>query len=115
MILLKEAIFADVIDEFSSIFSVIMHFRRWKYSFKMSYEQAYISLCLPKLLEPYVSYQLISWNVLSADSNIESMMWVQDLLFFIKQGNKVEYEDTDVLFIPQIIDNIIIPKLSGKM
>ena len=109
-------IFSDVIDEFSKMFSVVMHFREWKYSFPTSYQQAYLSLCLPKLLKPYITLQLISWNPLISSSNnisLEHMQWVQDLLFFVKSFD-VDPSDSDLLLIPRIVESIIIPKLTGK-
>ena len=112
----KEEIFSDVIDDFSKLFSVIMHFREWKYNFPTSYEQAYLSLCLPKLIKPYVTLQLISWNPLSTSSSLELMPWMQDLLFFAYHGESfgVDSSDSDLLLIPRVVESVVIPRLTGK-
>lgn len=115
----KEEIFSDVIDDFSKMFSVVMRFREWKYNFPTSYEQAYLSLCLPKLLKPYISLQSISWSPLTCSSDgvsLEQMPWIQDLLFFMYQGNcfDVDPSDSDLHLIPRTVETVLIPKLTGK-
>lgn len=112
----KEQVFSDVIDDFSEIFSVVMHFREWKYNFPTSYKQAYLPLCLPKLLKPYITLQLVSWNPLADDVCLELMPWIQDLLFFVYQGESfdVDPSDPDLHLIPRIVETVIIPKLTGK-
>ena len=116
----KEEIFSDVLEDFSKIFPVIMHFREWKYNFPTSYEQAYLSLCLPKLLKPYVQLQLITWNPLKsspAGVSLEGMSWVQDLLFFAYQGEtqEVDSSDSDLLLLPRVVEAVVIPKLAGTL
>lgn len=109
----RENIFADVVDDFSKIFSILMHFRGWKYNFSASYEQAYISLCLPKLLAPYVSLQLISWNPLNSSEymKFEEMAWLRDLLFY--EFNDEYKTDSDLHLIPRVIELTVFPKLTG--
>jgi hypothetical protein len=98
------------------IFSVVAHFREWKYNFPTSYNQAYISLCLPKLLAPYVSLQLASWNPLSPSNDVylEKMQWLQDLLFFEYHSPEAISSYSDLLLIPHIVQNTVISKLTGK-
>ncbi|NWJ10498.1 GCFC2 factor, partial [Crypturellus undulatus] len=57
-------IFEDVRAEFSDIGQILLKFQEWKEKFPDSYCDAYISLCLPKLLNPLIRAQLISWNPL---------------------------------------------------
>lgn len=104
-------------DDFSKIFSVVAHFREWKYNFPTSYNQAYISLCLPKLLAPYVSLQLASWNPLLAESNtrLENMSWLQDLLFFEYHSPEINSTNSDLQLIPHIVESVVIPKLRGTI
>lgn len=111
----KENIFSDVIDNFSRIFLVMMYFREWKYNFSQSYNQAYISLCLPKLLAPYVSLQLLSWNPLSHFLDFENMLWLKDLLFFEFHADEKMNSDTDIYLIPRIIELSVVPKLKGTI
>lgn len=110
-------IFSDVLEDFSSISQVIMRFREWKYNFSESYDQAYISLCLPKLLVLYVQLELIPWRPNSSQSMdvLEYSAWMDELLFFVEQY-KCENEtfDSDVNIIPRIVELTVIPKLTSK-
>lgn len=64
--ILKESqeIFTDVQDDFSDVKKILSRFNEWRVSFPESYTNAYISLCLPKLLAPLIRHQLIGWNPL---------------------------------------------------
>lgn len=60
----SQKVFDDVIEDFSAISIILCHFEKWKHQQQESYEEAYISLCLPKLLAPLVRLQLLDWNPL---------------------------------------------------
>lgn len=64
--ILKECqgIFTDVQDDFSDVKQILSRFNEWRVSFPDTYTNAYISLCLPKLLAPLIRHQLIGWNPL---------------------------------------------------
>lgn len=64
--LLKKAqeVFADVQTEFWDVKKILSRFNEWRVSFQESYSNAYIGLCLPKLLAPLIRHQLIGWNPL---------------------------------------------------
>ena len=51
-------------EEFSSPESVKENFERWKFTYGDTYREAYIGLCMPKLLNPFVRADLILWNPL---------------------------------------------------
>ena len=59
-----DKLFDDVVDEFASISMIKSRLETWKFQFPQSYQQAYISLCLPKLFVPFVKLQLLTWNPL---------------------------------------------------
>ena len=59
-----DKLFDDVVDEFASISMIKSRLEKWKFQFPQSYQQAYLSLCLPKLFLPFVKLQLLSWNPL---------------------------------------------------
>lgn len=60
----SQKIFNDVQDDFSDVKKILSRFNEWRVSFSESYTNAYISLCLPKLLAPLIRHQLIGWNPL---------------------------------------------------
>lgn len=56
--------FSDVQDEFCNVKKILSHFEEWRGCYSDSYHSAYISLCLPKLLNPIIRHQLLAWNPL---------------------------------------------------
>uniref|UniRef100_A0A671ND94 GC-rich sequence DNA-binding factor 2-like n=1 Tax=Sinocyclocheilus anshuiensis TaxID=1608454 RepID=A0A671ND94_9TELE len=73
--LLKKAqeVFADVQTDFWDVKKILSRFDEWRVSFQGSYSNAYIGLCLPKLLAPLIRHQLIGWNPLQ---NV--LFWLSD-------------------------------------
>ena len=61
-------LFEDVVDDFSDTDSVREKFYDWKNKYGDTYKEAYIGLCLPKLVNPFVRLQLINWNPLQVTS-----------------------------------------------
>lgn len=57
-------VFEDVVEDFHSLDFIKSHFEVWRRDFADSYRDAYIGLCLPKLFNPLVRLQLITWNPL---------------------------------------------------
>ncbi|KAH8848813.1 PAX3- and PAX7-binding protein 1 [Schistosoma japonicum] len=77
------ALFEDVVEEFCELPLILTKFMEWRNKYPESYQQAYVSLCLPQLFSPIIRIQLIGWNPLSNyTSSIEEMKWFQDLLDF---------------------------------
>lgn len=54
-------IFIDASDEFCDIRKIITRFIDWYTVDQKSYNEAYISLCLPKIIAPFVRLELIDW------------------------------------------------------
>ena len=114
----SKEVFSDVVDDFSKLSSIKEHFEGWKFNFSSSYEQAYISLCVPKVFAPFVRLQLLHWNPLDQDSSeqLEDMLWFQVLMFFgFSEGREVDPEDDDLQLIPNLVDLVVIPKLTGRL
>lgn len=55
-------------EDFSEVDSVRERFEDWKQTYKDTYQDAYIGLCLPKVLNPYIRLSLINWNPLEVGS-----------------------------------------------
>ncbi|NXA49219.1 GCFC2 factor, partial [Nothocercus julius] len=69
-------IFEDVRSDFSDTGQILLKFQEWKEKFPDSYCDAYIGLCLPKLLNPVIRAHLISWNPLEQNFvELEEMPW----------------------------------------
>ncbi|XP_034515326.1 GC-rich sequence DNA-binding factor 2 isoform X2 [Ailuropoda melanoleuca] len=60
----RKKIFEDVHDDFCNIQHILLKFQQWREKYPDSYYEAFISLCIPKLLNPLIRVQLIDWNPL---------------------------------------------------
>lgn len=59
-----DEVFEDVVDEFSTLPTIRQHFERWKAGYADSYSQAFMSLCLPKVIAPFARLQMLMWSPL---------------------------------------------------
>ena len=69
-----DEVFEDVVDEFSTLPTIRQHFEQWKTSYPDSYSQAFMSLCLPKVVAPFARLQMLMWNPLQVS-------WMQSQYF----------------------------------
>ncbi|NXO77197.1 GCFC2 factor, partial [Sitta europaea] len=84
-------IFEDVHADFCDIRKILLKFQEWKEKFPDSYCDAYISFCLPKLLNPLIRVQLISWTPLEQNSTeLEEMPWFRAIEEFSDVENVSE-------------------------
>lgn len=66
-------VFSDVVDEFCSIRGVASRFESWRNTDAVAYREAYVSLCLPKVLGPLVRLKMLLWNPLQVNSAITNV------------------------------------------
>uniref|UniRef100_A0A8C6X734 PAX3 and PAX7 binding protein 1 n=1 Tax=Naja naja TaxID=35670 RepID=A0A8C6X734_NAJNA len=72
-----------------------------------------IGLCLPKLLNPLIRLQLLTWNPLEDKcQDFESMLWFESLLFYGCEEYDQEKDDADVSLLPTIVERVLLPKLT---
>ncbi|NWR30832.1 GCFC2 factor, partial [Tachuris rubrigastra] len=84
-------VFEDVHADFCDIRKILLKFQEWKEKFPDSYCDAYISFCLPKLLNPLIRVQLISWNPLEQNlTELEEMPWFRAIEEFSDAENVSE-------------------------
>ncbi|XP_056592523.1 PAX3- and PAX7-binding protein 1 [Triplophysa dalaica] len=111
----SKKLFEDVVEDFHSLDSIKTHFETWKKLYFACYRDAYIGLCLPKLLSPLIRLQLIPWSPLEVGCpNFENMLWFESLLFYgcDEQSAMKQEEDVDNGLLPAIVERIILPKLA---
>ncbi|OCT79045.1 intron Large complex component GCFC2 [Xenopus laevis] len=109
-------IFEDVHEDFHQIKNILSRFTEWRERFAESYYDAYISLCLHKLLNPIIRVHLLDWNPLEDNKDLETMTWCQDLEEFCYRGDEVdmnEEEKPDHKVLSAVIEKTVIPKVSG--
>nr|XP_004468673.1 PAX3- and PAX7-binding protein 1 isoform X2 [Dasypus novemcinctus] len=106
-------IFEDVLESFYSIDCIKSQFEAWRSKYYMSYKDAYIGLCLPKLFNPLIRLQLLTWTPLEAKCrDFENMLWFESLLFYGCEEREQEKDDVDVALLPTIVEKVILPKLT---
>ncbi|CAJ1063923.1 PAX3- and PAX7-binding protein 1 [Xyrichtys novacula] len=106
--------FEDVVEDFHSIDYIKSHFEVWRREYADCYRDAYIGLCLPKLFNPLVRLQLITWNPLEANcANFEYMLWFESLLFYgFEEHSILQKGDGDISLLPAIVEKVILSKLT---
>ncbi|XP_069831927.1 intron Large complex component GCFC2 isoform X2 [Dendropsophus ebraccatus] len=116
VLLLCKPIFEDVHEDFCQVKNILSKFDEWRERFPETYYDAYISLCIPKLLSPLVRVQIINWNPLQETEDLEQMSWYRDLDDFCfskaDQENNME-DDPDHKVLSAVIEKTVIPKVSG--
>eukprot|EP00096_Caligus_rogercresseyi_P008578 TRINITY_DN2762_c1_g1_i4.p1 TRINITY_DN2762_c1_g1~~TRINITY_DN2762_c1_g1_i4.p1 ORF type:complete len:424 (+),score=101.64 TRINITY_DN2762_c1_g1_i4:2818-4089(+) len=109
-------ILSDVIEEFSTLGGISERLKAWKEEDFDSYNDAYVSICLPKIFSPLVRLQLLFWNPLTEHINIEEMEWFKALaVYSYRHGEDIEslQKDPDKRLIPSLVEKVLIPKASG--
>lgn len=107
-------VFEDALEDFHSLDCIKSHFEVWRRDYPDCYRDAYIGLCLPKLFNPLVRLQLITWNPLEAQcANFEYMLWFESLLFYgFEEHSILQRGDGDIGLLPAIVEKVILSKLT---
>uniref|UniRef100_A0A6B2EHK5 Putative transcriptional regulator binding to the gc-rich sequence n=1 Tax=Phlebotomus kandelakii TaxID=1109342 RepID=A0A6B2EHK5_9DIPT len=114
-----EMLFADVADEFCQIQEILFKFQSWKNTDSAAYRDAYVSLCLPKIIGQLVRLQMITWNPLADQCpDIEKNQWYSACMMYAYSDTETEESlsiDPDVTLVPVLIEKIILPKLMEQI
>ncbi|XP_055017049.1 GC-rich sequence DNA-binding factor 2 isoform X2 [Boleophthalmus pectinirostris] len=114
ILLRSKAVFSDVKDDFYEVKKILSRFEEWRRCYSDSYHNAYISLCLPKLLHSIIRHQLLSWNPLKDTSeSFENMPWFTALETFCHGHGHEELEHTDRQTVTSVIEKTLFPKLTA--
>lgn len=110
-------IFSDVMDDFSSVKGILLKCESWRKTDIEAYTEAYVPLCIPKIISPIIRQQLIIWNPLmeSVPDHLECTNWYNSLLLYALDRKETEDTlklDPDVRLIPLTIEKVLIPKLT---
>ncbi|KAK2089548.1 PAX3- and PAX7-binding protein 1 [Saguinus oedipus] len=93
-------VFEDVLESFYSIDCIKSQFEAWRSKYYTSYKDAYIGLCLPKLFNPLIRLQLLTWTPLEDMNQVSG------------HEREQEKDDVDVALLPTIVEKVILPKLT---
>uniref|UniRef100_A0A668A169 GC-rich sequence DNA-binding factor 2 n=1 Tax=Myripristis murdjan TaxID=586833 RepID=A0A668A169_9TELE len=110
----SQDVFSDVQEEFSEVKKILSRFEEWRAAHSESYHSAYISLCLPKLLNPIIRHQLLAWNPLK-DSNgdFEALPWYTAVETFCHGQGHEELEHTDRQTLRNVIEKTLLSKMTA--
>lgn len=114
-----EALFSDVADEFCQIQEILSKFHSWKQTDASAYRDAYVSLCLPKILGQLIRLQMVTWCPLADQCpDIEKSPWYSACMMYAYSETETEETlsiDPDVTLVPVLVEKIILPKLTGEL
>ncbi|XP_012587041.1 PREDICTED: GC-rich sequence DNA-binding factor 2 isoform X2 [Condylura cristata] len=108
-------IFEDVHDDFCNIQNILLKFQQWREKFPDSYYEAFISFCIPKLLNPLIRVQLIDWNPLKSDSiGLKQMPWFTSIEKFMEKSmeNSKKEDNSDKKILSLVISKTVIPRFT---
>ncbi|CAH1369280.1 hypothetical protein MTP99_010743 [Tenebrio molitor] len=108
-------VFEDVVEDYSSVANILIKFEEWRENDIAAYNEAYATLCLPKVVSPLVRLDLIFWDPLNDSVDIERLEWYRTLALYGLHDDESEItlaQDPDINLLPTIVEKIIIPKLT---
>ncbi|XP_061601300.1 GC-rich sequence DNA-binding factor 2 [Cololabis saira] len=110
----SKGVFSDVQDDFCDVKKILSRFEQWRGSHSESYHNAYISLCLPKLLNPIIRHQLLAWNPLKdVSGDFENFPWFSPVETFCHGHGHEELEHTDRQTLSNIVEKTVVPKMTA--
>ncbi|KAM5227562.1 intron Large complex component GCFC2 [Ctenodactylus gundi] len=107
-------VFEDVQDDFCNIQNILLKFQQWREKFPDSYYEAFVGLCIPKLLNPLIRVHLIGWNPLKLDSTgLKQMPWFTSIEEFMDNGVEDKKDNSsDEKILSTVINKTIVPLLT---
>ncbi|VDL84481.1 unnamed protein product [Nippostrongylus brasiliensis] len=132
-------VFVDALDDYSHLKKVLDRMVDWFAVDSTTFQDAYISLCIPKLASPYVRIQLITADILNVESLcipklaspyvriqlitadilnrddfiLSSMPWYHDCVKAIADNSDIDPKhEIATGMIPLIIEKVVLPYLT---
>ncbi|GLJ48054.1 hypothetical protein SUGI_1014650 [Cryptomeria japonica] len=112
-----EHVFGDAAQNFSQLSIVKERFEGWKRLYSSAYRDAYMCLSAPAIFSPFVRLELLKWDPLYEDADINNMQW-HTLLFDYGMPENVkdfEPEDADADLVPGLVEKIALPILHHEV
>ncbi|XP_053692746.1 PAX3- and PAX7-binding protein 1 [Sabethes cyaneus] len=111
-------VFDDADEEYSDIGCILAKFQNWREHEMDAYKDAYVSLCLPKIVGPLIRLRHVLWNPVSGQDEFEFEReeWYRSCALYGRRPDETEIslaEDPDVRLIPTLIEKIVLPKLTA--
>lgn len=112
-----ELIFDDVSDEFCDLSLILQKLDEWKKKDLNAYKDAYVNLCLPKIISIFIRWKTIMWNPFINENyeDFDKMDFYHPMALYGKIDNETEEmlkNDPDIFLIPTVVEKVILPKLN---
>ncbi|CAJ0564997.1 unnamed protein product, partial [Mesorhabditis spiculigera] len=110
---LLDFVFVDALDEYSNISKVLDRIIDWLVVDGKSFQDAYVHLCIPKLLSPYIRLQLCQAEILK-DPNfrLDDQAWYTDILTAGASSEIDPQHPVVVGLLPAIVEKVVVPYLT---
>uniref|UniRef100_A0A1I7VH53 GCFC domain-containing protein n=1 Tax=Loa loa TaxID=7209 RepID=A0A1I7VH53_LOALO len=107
-------VFVDALDDFCRIDRILSKFVDWLVHDEESFTNAYIQLCIPKLISLFIRLELIDWGPLENDSRpVNSMRWYENLITCAATSSNIIVEHPVVAsFVPLCIEKVLLWKIT---
>ncbi|KAL3998108.1 GC-rich sequence DNA-binding factor-like family protein [Acanthocheilonema viteae] len=107
-------VFVDALDDFCRIDRILSRFIDWLAHDEESFTNAYIHLCIPKLISLFIRLELIDWGPLENDSRpVNSMRWYEDLITCAASSSNINVEHPVVVsLVPLCIERVVLWKIT---
>ena len=105
-------LFVDVEDDFSTLRGILTKLEDWRTIDPDTYNESYVSLCIPKMISPIIRLQIITWNPIMESAELERS---DSFLLYgstTKETEEFLQRDPNIHLIPSVIEKLIIPKLT---
>uniref|UniRef100_A0A336M271 CSON010770 protein n=1 Tax=Culicoides sonorensis TaxID=179676 RepID=A0A336M271_CULSO len=111
-----ETMLDDAADDFAQINGILSKFEAWKRKYPDTYNDAYIHICIPKILGPLIKLKLVLWNPLEDEcDDFEKSQWYEDCMRYAINEHENEESllaDRDSRLVPTLVEKLIIPKVN---
>ncbi|KAI1713858.1 GC-rich sequence DNA-binding factor-like protein domain-containing protein [Ditylenchus destructor] len=107
-------VFVDAEDDFCRIERILNRFIDWLMVDPDSYKDAFISLCIPKILAPFIRLELLDWKPLEEPHRaLESWSWYKQILSVGMNNTGVDMESPEISnIIPSVVEKVVLPKIA---
>ncbi|VDN01620.1 unnamed protein product [Thelazia callipaeda] len=112
---LANVVFVDALDDFCRIDQILSRFVDWLSCDEDNFTNAYIHLCIPKLISLFIRLELIDWEPLESDKRpVSSMRWYENLIKCAAESHNINTEHPIIVsLIPLCIEKVILWKITG--
>jgi GC-rich sequence DNA-binding factor len=109
-------VLSDVVEDFSTIEGVMERFEAWKEDNPDSYNDAFVSVCLPKIFAPLLRLQMLFWTPFAEHNDVRQQEWYKSLSTFGFRGSETEAglgADQDRNLVSLLVEKVVLPKMTS--